>query len=641
MNDNNPQVLTRRKWLSAVSTPALAAAILPLQARAAAGESSAPTGNDAGARVYNIRDFGAKGDGQTLDSPALQAAIDACTKDGGGTVLVPAGTFVIGTTELKSNVTLHVAASATLLGSGNGKDYHAVDAIPLEGDSTLGDGNWALLFAVNAKNVTVEGPGTIDGQGQLFFSYSQAGKPPAAGIGGAQRPYHLLFHRCENIVVRDLDLLRCAFHSIRVIQSQRVRMEGLYIHNRVNVNNDGFHFISAKYVTISNCVVLCQDDACALFGSCQFVTVTNCVFSTRWSVFRFGGGDVKNIAVSNCIIYETYGCPIKVGAGRMRLENLSFSNLILQNVTGPISINFTPRGRGEWGQGRPPTAEELTKFDANKDGKLDPTEWAALRAERAATISPRDLARYDANKNGKLDPEEMTARQADRDKAAAAYAAQEVEAPYVRNISFSNIRATLATEPTMTYKDMALIGRVYPGEQNSCITLNGAGDAWIENVSFSDVHVTSAGGGTAELAAKRQIPQSGGEYFGVWSEAPYGPPAYGIFARNVKGLTLHNVRFDAAKPDLRPAVVFNHVRDVAINGLSAQGNEQGESVLRFTDVTDALLTASRVLTPVPVFLQLEGQGNSGVTVDGGDLAKAAQPLALKDGATAKAAKLRI
>jgi hypothetical protein len=484
-------------------------------------------------------------------------------------VLVPSGTFVIGTTELKSNVTLHIAASATLLGSGDGKHYHAIDAIPLSGDSTLGDGNWALLFAVDAHHITVEGPGTIDGQGQLFNNFGQKDKPPPAGISGPQRPYHLLFHRCRNLVVRDLELLRCAFHSIRVIQSERVRMDGLYIHNRVNVNNDGFHFISAKYVTISNCVLLVQDDACALFGSCQFVTVTNCVFSTRWSVFRFGGGDVKNIAVSNCLIYETYGCPIKIGAGRMTLENLSFSNLILQDVTGPISVNFSGRNR-------------------NEDGGADP-----------------------------------------------------MPAAFVRNLSFNNIRASVVAEPSMSYMDMVTIGRVFPGEQHSCITLNGLGDAWIENVTFDDVHVTYAGGGTAELAAKRNVPQTSREYFGVWGEEPFGPPAYGLFARNVKGLTLHNVRFTVAKPDLRPAVVLDNVQDAAIQGLNVQGHPEAESVLRFTRVKDALLSASRVLTPAPAFLQLEGDANSNVIVDGGDLTKAAAPVALKAGATSAAVKVRL
>ena len=88
---------------------------------------------DLGARVYNIRTFGAKGDGKAIDTAALQAAIDACTRDGGGTVLVPAGVFQIGTVELKSNVTLRIAAAGKLLGSADGKQYHAVDAIPLRG----------------------------------------------------------------------------------------------------------------------------------------------------------------------------------------------------------------------------------------------------------------------------------------------------------------------------------------------------------------------------------------------------------------------------------------------------------------------------------------------------------------------------
>jgi len=150
---------------------------------------------DLGARVYNIRTFGATGDGKAIDTAALQAAIDACTRDGGGTVLVPAGVFQIGTVELKSNVTLRIAAAGKLLGSADGKQYHAVDAIPLSGDTTLVDGNWALLFAVNAKNVTVEGPGTIDGQGAQFHSKVR-GTPPPSGIGGARRPYHLLAYRC-------------------------------------------------------------------------------------------------------------------------------------------------------------------------------------------------------------------------------------------------------------------------------------------------------------------------------------------------------------------------------------------------------------------------------------------------------------
>ncbi|MBV9611633.1 MAG: right-handed parallel beta-helix repeat-containing protein, partial [Acidobacteriaceae bacterium] len=333
----------RRKWLERISLSALTASF-------SAGQPAQPprageNGHDRGAGVYNVRDYGAKGDGATLDTAAIQAAIDACNRDGGGTVLIPAGTFHTGTLELKSNVTLCIAAAGKLLGSADGRQYHAVNAIPLKGDSTLEDGNWALLFAINAKNVGIEGPGTIDGQGFQFHSPVR-GTPPPSGLGGNRRPYHLLFYRCENLRLRDISLLESAYHSVRVIQSKRVHIDGVYIHNRVNGNNDGFHFISCEHVIISNSTVQSQDDACALFGSCKFVTVTNCSFSTRWSVFRFGGGVAENISISNCLLYQVYGCPIKMhGSPGSRFENMSFSNLLLQDVTGPIHISIGPATR--------------------------------------------------------------------------------------------------------------------------------------------------------------------------------------------------------------------------------------------------------------------------------------------------------
>jgi hypothetical protein len=512
-------------------------------------------------KTYNIVDFGAKGDGKTLDTAALQSAIDACTRDQGGTVLVPAGVFVIGTVEMKSNVTLHIAAGGKLLGSADGKQYHAADAIPLRGDSTLGDGNVGLIFGVEADNVTIEGPGTIDGQGAQFRSPTR-GAPPPSGRGGADRPYHLLFHRCNNLRVRDLTLVSSAFHSVRVIQSNYVWMDGLHIHNRVNGNNDGFHFISSKYVHVTNCDVQTQDDACALFGSCQYVTVSDSTFSTRWSVFRFGGGHPKNVTVSNCTIYQTYGCPIKLHFGPgSRVENILFSNLVMQDVTGPISINLSNRQRGS-------------------------------------------------------NPSEVPA-----------------EKGYLRNISFNNIRASVVSEGRQ-FEDIAFNQGYRPGETRQCIVLNAIGDAVIEDVSFHDVRITYGGGGTVE-EARRQPEQVAGEYFEIGT-----PPAYGLYARNVRGLNLHNVRFEVEKPDLRPAVLLDHVSDGAFNGLSVQGNPEAKSALRFIDTHDVLVTAPRVLTPAAVFLEVEGSATSAITIDGGELSKAATPCAFEGGATKTAVKLR-
>jgi polygalacturonase len=572
--------MSRRQWLAQVPLPAVAAVVGTMATSAPyaqAAQNASPAAN-LGGRTYNIRDYGAKGDGTTLDTAALQAAIDACTADGGGTVLVPAGTFVIGTTELKSNVTLHIAASAKLLGSADGKQYHAVDAIPLSGDTTLVDGNWALLFAVRQKNVTIEGPGTIDGQGAQFHSQVR-GTPPPSGIGGNKRPYHILTYQCENLTIRNIDLIDCAYHSIRVIQTKRVHMDTLYIHNRVNGNNDGFHFISAQYVTVNNCIVLSQDDACALFGSCKFVTITNSIFSTRWSVFRFGGGFPENIAISNCVLYEVYGCPIKFqGNPGSRYENISFSNIVLKDVTGPIHVGVGPR---------------------------------APRAVPAGTPTGRVTDDMHANAQ---DPNNVPA--------------------IMRNISFSNIQGTVTTDPPQL-AEATVTSTANPGEKHSCITLNCVGGATMENITLDNINITFGGGGTAEDAARRDLPQIAGEYFMM------GPmPAYGLYARGVKGLTLQNIRLQVASPDLRPAVIFDHVQDVAINGLNVQANASAESALRIIDSKDVLLTAPRLLTSTTTFLQLEGADNERIIIDGGDISKAQKPLNLADKATKTAIKIR-
>lgn len=561
MNNSN-EPLSRRNWLGIVSTASVGAGLLVTNAKAA--EPSTSPENNLGARIYNIRDYGAKGDGTTLDTAAVQAAIDACNKDHGGTVLVPAGVFVIGTVEIKSNVTLHISAGGKLLGSPDGKQYYAADAIPLSGDSTLGDGHVGLIFAIKAENITIEGPGTIDGNGNQFRR-PDPNTPPPSGRGGADRPYHLMFYQCTNVVVRDVYLFACAFHSLRIIQCTHAKFEGIRVFNHVISNNDGFHFISCQHVHISNCTIICQDDACALFGSCKFFTITNCTFSTRWSIFRFGGGQAENIVVSNCLIYETYGCPIKIHCTpNSRFENMSFSNLIMKDVTGPIYIGA--------GAGR----------------------RASETAENA-----------DARPHG-----------------------------VVRNISFNNIRGNVVAQ-VKQYPDVPFTSRINPGEERSCIVLTASGDGVVENISFADIHFTFEGGGTAEEAAIRNPPEVVGEYFSI------GPrPAYAMYARRVRGLTMSNVRFEVTKADVRPAVIFDHVQDAAVSGLSAQGNKDAESALRFIETRDVLLTAARLLAPAAIFLQVEGVGSENIIVDGGDLSKATKPLAFQNGGGEKAVKLR-
>jgi len=342
-----------------------------------------------------------------------------------------------------------------------------------------------------------------------------------------------------------------------------VNLDAVRIHNRVNLNNDGFHINGSQYVHIINCDITCQDDACALFGSNKFITVTNCTFSTRWSVFRFGGGECENITISNCVIYDTYGCPVKARFGaRSRFENVSFSNLVMRNVTGPISIGL-------------------------------------------------DSTRRNPTQNPSPQPKGV-----------------------VRNIKFNGISAIVVAEGKQ-HPDLPWPQKFRPGETRQCIVLNGVGEDYLEDISFQDVHVTYEGGGTVEEAA-REVPKIAGEYFEIGT-----PPAYGIYVRNVRGLSLNNVRLEVASPDLRPAVVFENVRDAAVQALSVQGDPKAEAVLQFNSARDVLLSALRLLTSAAAFVKVIGPDNQRITIDGGDISKAAKPVVFTGGASPKVVRLRI
>jgi polygalacturonase len=566
MNTSEHAALSRREWLERMSGPALVASLgagmLATMPALAQPAGSATEDRLKGAKIYNVRDFGAKGDGTTIDTVAVQTAIDTCSRELGGTVLVPAGDFVIGTVDLKSHVTLHLATKGRLLGSPRKEDYRPGAGIPRS------NGNVVLLGAAGIENLTIEGNGTIDGNGLKFWTGQGDNTGPGqnSAQGYFERPHLIVFSRCQNVRMRDVFLTASAYHCTRILDCERVWFDGVRIFNRVNKNNDGFHFNNCQYVHVTNCDVKCQDDACALFGGNKWVTVSNCTFSTRWSIFRFGGGDAENITITNCVIYDTYGSVIKMaGRAGTRYENITFSNLIMKNVTGPITVGLNSIRRTPAGA-------------------------------PAATTPPVKGV--------------------------------------VRNISFNNIRAQVVAEGKQ-FADMHWEQGYRDGERRTCITLNGVGDEVLENISLTDVHVIYEGGGTAAEAALRDVPQVAGEYFEI------GPrPAYGLYVRGVRGLTLNNVRVEVKTPDLRPAVIFDNVSDAAVSGLSAQGNPDAESVLRFIGTRDTLLTATRILTPAAVLLRVEGASSDNIVVDGGDIAKAAKPLEFAAGAPEKSARVR-
>ena len=287
--------------------------------------------------IYSITDFGAVGDGKTLNTTAIQQAIDTCTERKGGTVYVPAGDFLTGTIVLKDNVTLHLAAQARLLGSTSLADY----------PSDLKHGE-CLVYARGARNVKLAGEGVIDGQGAAFpygsegFNFEDETVAPSTQV--FTRPRLVIISECQNVTIRDLTLQHAASWCCYIEKCTEVHIDGVHLFNRANQNNDGFDISLCEDVMIANCHVDCGDDAFALKDGGIRIVITNCIISTRWAAFRIGPealGIYRDIAISNCVVYNTYGAAIKiqqVEGGIM--ENILFDNLVMNHVTGPISLRL-------------------------------------------------------------------------------------------------------------------------------------------------------------------------------------------------------------------------------------------------------------------------------------------------------------
>ena len=204
----------------------------------------------------------------------------------------------------------------------------------------------------------------------------------------------------------------------------------------------------------------------------------------------------------------------------------------------------------------------------------------------------------------------------------------------VRNISFSNISGSTIGQP-QGLDESTFSSSANPGEMHSSIILNCTEGHIIENISFNDVRIEFGGGGTKEDGAKREMPQIAGEYYAIGTS-----PAYGLYARGVHGLTVENMRVSVRENDARPALVFDGVHDAVVRGITMQGSAEAESVIRFQNVSDVLVSSPRVTDEAACFLRVEGERTSRVTVEGGDVRKAVKMLTLANGAADSAVRLR-
>ena len=320
--------------------------------------------------LFNVRTYGASGDGKHLETAAINKTVEACARAGGGTVYLPPGEYLTGTIVLKSHVTLDLDAGATLLGSENPEDY------PLCQDPWGGDRSEIapLIYAEDAENVTITGRGTINGQGQVWWKRQWLAFPKK-GMPGAKtaeeqaeakkishgRPQLIRLVRCHDVVVERLNLTNSPSWNVHPLFCEFVRVDGVTISTPVpSPNTDGINPESCRNVQIINCRIDTGDDCVTLKSGIneigrrvgkpdENITIANCVMMKGHGGVTIGSemsGGVHNITVANCVFQGTdIGIRVKAQRGRGNVvEGLTVANIVMQDVPHPFTITTFYQG---------------------------------------------------------------------------------------------------------------------------------------------------------------------------------------------------------------------------------------------------------------------------------------------------------
>ena len=305
---------------------------------------------------YDIRNFGAIGDGITLNTKQIQVAIDSCSAKGGGTVyFAPNNIFLTGTIKIKSNVTMFIDGNSRIVGSDYLKDYRE-DV----GGCSYGEGiDRALVYADGAQNIALTGTGCIDGgnRGKKNTPSEHAKLLDENGEETHHRPVAIRLRNCERVRMNNLLFTNSRSWFTHLQFCSDVAISGITIDNPYQ---DGFNIESCQDVRISDCSLNCYDDGFALTTSnpdkpIRNFTITNCTVKSHWSAIRFGPlskGNFENVLFNNLVLYDCEGGGIKIDpceGGAVR--NCQFNNIRMDKVQGPICIQsarWPYIGVGSW-----------------------------------------------------------------------------------------------------------------------------------------------------------------------------------------------------------------------------------------------------------------------------------------------------
>ena len=501
----------------------------------AAAEPSAAATSPAAGGVFNVRDYGATGDSKTLDSPAINKAIEACAAAGGGTVLLPAGTYLSGSIRLKSNLRLLIDAGATILGAPQDRNaYDETEPYSLGGYQDGGHCYFhnSLIWGENLTNVFITGNGMINGGGLVrsdglldrMVGFNKFNPPvtnaaPPVRLGNKAIALKL----CRNVLIRDITIYHGGHFAILVTGCDNLTVDNV----TMDTNRDGIDIDCCRNTMVSNCRInspgddaLCPKSTYALGEArpTENLMIVNCEVSgfaegtlldgtmkpskSHNGRIKFGtesSGGFRNCTVANCTFRSCRGLALEEVDGGI-MENITINNITMMDV--------------------PDYAIYITTGKRNRTPGLTTTSRA-------------------------------------------------------RNILISSVIADG-------------VGRM------SGVQIMGLPERPVEGVRLENIRLTSNGGGTKADAAI--VPTELGT--GYPEPRKMGTlPAYGIYARHVRDLEIANVRLGVEKEDLRAAMVCADVNGLEVDNFKAQLAD-GVSAARFEGVSRLLVRNSPLLDQV-------------------------------------------
>jgi hypothetical protein len=513
----------------------------------------------------DVRDFGAKGDGSTKDTKAIQAAIDKAAA-AGGTVTIPPGRYVSGTIHLRSNLTLRIEGGATLVFSPDDEDFDPFEPLPYHmaaqpkkqepqvsfvahtllerrrlsappawDDTETTYFHYALLSGDGVHDVNIEGPGAIDG------NRSHRGGPKPIGIKNS-----------DWISVRGITIRNAPNYNISFAGTNHIEVEGVKL---INGYADGVDTDGCRYVRITNSYIDVWDDAVCPKASMalgkrratEHVVVANCVLRTSCNNFKFGtesAGDLKDVSVSNCVMLRRPSGRKALGGIALEsvdganIDGVVISNISMEDVMSPIFIRLGSRGRG---------------MDKPGPGSI-------------------------------------------------------------QNISIQNVVARGASLAS---------------------SITGVEDGRVRNVIVDGLNVTGTGGIPARALSVPEAPTKypDPDMFGEL-------PSLALYARHVDGLTLRNIKVQAAEPDGRPAMVLDDLTRLEISGFDSTNLPPHQPMLVFQNVNGAFLYGNRLSSPAEIFLSVSGAKSGDITLEANDLRRAQKAYQLSSEAPSGAVLLQ-